>query len=137
MQVNELHRVYRIQKMLMKDMAHYRISSNNEAESLGLEGKCRVNLEIEYDQGDLELRLGPRSYYQKKIKPGIESDNSSSSRIKGGRSSQKWGPETPLSNPDRLNSPPWLFQALTLNMTTTWLIQHPNINGMILHDCYG
>ncbi|KAH6838153.1 hypothetical protein C2S53_009030 [Perilla frutescens var. hirtella] len=141
-QVYELHRLYRIQKMLMKDIAknagvdpHYRSSYNNRPESKPVEalgGKCRAS-ELEYDQSELELTLGPRSYYQKKIKaaePGIKSDNSGpsfsssstgSSRTKGAREEllrqQKWGPETPVSNQDRLNSPPWLFQALSLNMT--------------------
>lgn len=135
-QVYELHRLYRIQKVLMKDIAktktaridpHYRTSYNNGPESRPVEGKCRVEYD---DQGELELTLGPRSYYQKKIKaaePGIKSDNSGpsfsssstgSSHMKGEvLRQQKWGPETQVSNQDRLNSPPWLFQALSLNMT--------------------
>ncbi|KAI3451943.1 hypothetical protein Pfo_008608 [Paulownia fortunei] len=155
-QVYELHRLYQIQKMLMKDIAknarndpHYGTTCN-QAEArqcLDLErpaeefnvpesgGKCGVS-EIEEDQSDLELTLGPRSYYQKKIKaaepalpsdswPSFSSSSTGSSHIKGTRSTtreellsqQKWGMEMPVSNQDRLNSPPWLFQALSLNMT--------------------
>lgn len=148
MQVYELHRLYRIQKMLMKDIArNARIDRSstrttyNRAETkleraVESVGKCGVP-EIDYDdQSDLELTLGPRSFYEKKIKggepginqwdnnnnnsgPSFSSSSSGSSHIKGGRSptSLKWGPETPVSNQDRLNSPPWLFQALSLNMT--------------------
>lgn len=136
--------------MLMKDIAkrprtdpHYRSTCNEPEAKQCLEGcnfpesggKCTVS-EIEDDQSDLELTLGPRSYCQKKIKaaepalqsdsgPSFSSSSTGSSHIKGTRSTareeflsqQKWGLEMPVSNQDRLNSPPWLFQALSLNMT--------------------
>lgn len=113
--------------------------------------KCAVVPEIEDDQNDLELTLGPRSYYHKKIKasepafasdsgPSFSSSSSGSSHVRGRRSTigrdqdlQKWaGLE---SNQDRLNnnSPPWFFQALSLNMT--WLVLiieiHPQLIGMV------
>lgn len=110
--VYELHRLYGIQKMLMKDICkkglldqHY-----NKSES---GGNCRVNSTIEYENGDLELTLGPRSYYQKKM-----SENPGSWSSSGTFKDQKWGAEKPVSGQDRLNSPPWLLQALSLNMTT-------------------
>ncbi|KAI3462700.1 hypothetical protein Pfo_019363 [Paulownia fortunei] len=155
-QVYELHRLYRIQKMIMKDIAKKTrydqsyLSTCNQPEArqcLDLErpadefnivesgGNCRVS-EIEDDQGELELTLGPRTYYQRKIKavePGLPSDSrpsfssssTGSSHIKKTRSStreelltqQKWGLEMPVSNQDRLNNPSWLCQALSLNMT--------------------
>ncbi|KAK4416316.1 hypothetical protein Salat_2457100 [Sesamum alatum] len=160
-QVYELHRLYQIQKMLMKDIAKHKRKDQqygnnckqpearlcldlerpaeefNAPESGG--GKCRVS-ETEDDQGhDLELTLGPRSYRRSKTKaaepadppsdsgPSFSSSSTGSSHIKGTRlistreefsGQQKWALEKlPVSNQDRLNSPPWLFQALSLNMT--------------------
>ncbi|XP_042028682.1 uncharacterized protein LOC121775721 [Salvia splendens] len=109
-QVYELHRLYRIQKMLMKDIAKNGRDRNSptpyngpgsKSERAGESvGKC------EFD--DLELTLGPRSFYEKKSGPSL----SSSSTSKGVRSpGLKWGPETTVSHQ------PWLFQALGLNMT--------------------
>ncbi|KAL1537099.1 hypothetical protein AAHA92_29654 [Salvia divinorum] len=100
-QVYELHRLYRIQKMLMKDIAKnvrmdrssttYNGPSERAGESVG---KCELD-------DDLELTLGPRSFYEKKSGPS-----------KGARSpALKWGPETTVSHQ------PWLYQALSLNMT--------------------
>ncbi|KAL2241548.1 uncharacterized protein LOC105177798 [Sesamum indicum] len=162
-QVYELHRLYQIQKMLMKDIAknkrkdlqygnncklpEARLSLDLErpaeefnAPESGGAGECRVS-EPEDDQGhDLELTLGPRSYRRSKLTKAAEaadppsdsgrsfsSSSTGSSHIKGTRistreellSQQKWALEKlqPVSNQDRLNSPPWLFQALSLNMT--------------------
>lgn len=160
-QVHELHRLYQIQKMLMKDIArsprtdpHYETTRNQSKarQCLDLEqpveaqfdapesrGKCRVS-EIEDDESDLALTLGPRSYYQKKIKasepaalpsdsgPSFSSSSTGSSHIKGTRSTtrgdsfsqqQKWGLEntSAVSKQDRLNCSPWFHQALSLNMT--------------------
>lgn len=140
--VYELHRLYRIQKMLMKDIAknqrinpHYNEARQGPQLDRPVGAKYRVVSEIEEDQNDLELTLGPRSYYHKKIKaaePGLQSDSgpsfssssTGSSHVKGARSTAKdeqflkWGPEMGVSNnQDRLNSPPWLFQALSLNIT--------------------
>ncbi|KAL8472949.1 hypothetical protein ACS0TY_029310 [Phlomoides rotata] len=147
-QVYELHRLYRIQKTLMKDISknqrmnpHY----NNKSSCNHPKVRKSPHLErpgIEDDQSDLELTLGPRSYYHKKIKaadPGLQSDSgpsfssssTGSSHIKGASTAKddqflKWGPEMGVSwgpemgvsnNQDRLNSPPWLFQALSLNIT--------------------
>ncbi|KAG6395924.1 hypothetical protein SASPL_142057 [Salvia splendens] len=115
-QVFELHRLHRIQKMLMKDMeknARMDRSSTTTSTCNGPEprpeqagesvGKCGVPETGYDDQTNLELTLGPRSFYEKKV----------SGPTTGSRSpSLKWGPETPVSN-----SPPWLFHALSLNMT--------------------
>ncbi|KAK6151166.1 hypothetical protein DH2020_016098 [Rehmannia glutinosa] len=139
-QVYELHRLYQIQKTLMKDIArnakndpHYSTNTCNRAEAHqcpDLERPTGELINVLEDQSDLELTLGPKSYYQKKIKgaerarpsdsgPSFSSSSTGSSHIKGREelmlSQQKWGPVT--NNQDRLNSPPWLFQALSLNMT--------------------
>ncbi|KAL3646381.1 hypothetical protein CASFOL_011561 [Castilleja foliolosa] len=147
-QVYELHRLYQIQKMLMKDTA---IRSRAEArQCIDLERPVegfnfpqsadrvrRVSKIEDDDQSDLELTLGPKRYYRKKTKaaePAFQSDSglsfssssTGSSHIKGitGNdflSQQKWGPGPEMgisnTNQDRLNSPPWLFQALSLNIT--------------------
>ncbi|XP_073042440.1 uncharacterized protein [Primulina eburnea] len=138
-QVNELHRLYRIQKMLMKEIAKNRhrpwkcLNLENRAvefifsEPTG--GKCRV-LEIEDDhENDLELTLGPKSYNQKKIKAAeqtVASDLgpsfSSSKRTRNSTreellSQKKWaGLEmSNLSNQERLDNPHWHFKVLSLN----------------------
>lgn len=124
-QVYELHRLYRIQKMLMRD-----ISKNSRIDPHYRAGPRQCERPVEYDQSDLELTLGPKSYYETKGGvPGIRSGHSGtsfsssstgSSHMKGGPRSMKWGPETPLSSQDRLNSSgPWLFHALSLN-SMTW-----------------
>ncbi|KAK6151172.1 hypothetical protein DH2020_016104 [Rehmannia glutinosa] len=140
-QVYELHRLYQIQKTLMKDISrnakndpHYSTITCNQAEArqcLDLERPAEEFTNVSEDhQSDLELTLGPKIYYQKKSKgaerarpsdsgPSFSSSSTGSSHIKGREelmlSQQKWGPVT--NNQDRLNSPPWLFQALSLNMT--------------------
>ncbi|KAG8384293.1 hypothetical protein BUALT_Bualt04G0103300 [Buddleja alternifolia] len=149
-QVYELHRLYQIQKILMKDIAknprnnnpHYGLETK---QCLDLErpveefnyqktsGKCKVISQIEDDQmHDLELTLGPTCYYHRKIKaaepaafqsdsgPSFSSSSTTgSSHIKRTTSRSVTREEllSQLSNQDRLNSPPWLFQALSLNMT--------------------
>ncbi|XP_073063823.1 uncharacterized protein [Primulina eburnea] len=140
-QVNELHRLYRIQKMLMKEIAKNRHGPWKclDLENRAVEFKfsepagenCRV-LEVEDDQNDLELTLGPKSYNQKKIKLAAEqtvaSDlrpSLSSSKIRTRNSireellsQQKWaGLEmNNLSNQERLDNPHWHFKVLSLNM---------------------
>ncbi|KZV29888.1 hypothetical protein F511_17312 [Dorcoceras hygrometricum] len=138
-QVNELHRLYRIQKILMNEIAKNR---NRPWKCLDPEDravefkfpepageKCRV-LEVEDEQNDLELTLGPKSYNQKKIKAAekiVASDLgpsfSSSKRTRNSTreellSQQKWaGPEmSNLSNQERLDNPRWHFKVLSLNM---------------------
>lgn len=134
-QVCELHRLYRIQKMLMKDIARNRHCADNPNRQCPAEPAVqefiRVKCSVSEPEDDLELTLGPRSYYQKKSKPSetpalqsdsgtsLSSSSTGSSRINKEKrstseelSQQKWIPAQ-----DRLNSPPWLFQALRLNMT--------------------
>ncbi|XP_051141021.1 uncharacterized protein LOC127258270 isoform X2 [Andrographis paniculata] len=134
-QVSELHRLYRIQKMLMKDAAtagntrrhpHYASPAGIQfPDPTRPAGKYSFPA-IEDEQSDLELTLGPRSYYQKKIKasePELRSDSGTSfsssstgsNHIKLPR--QKWGLPTainPVSNQDRLSSPPWILPSLNL-----------------------
>ncbi|GER53757.1 hypothetical protein STAS_31300 [Striga asiatica] len=93
-QLYELHRLYRIQKVLMNEAKNSlennptknESPANDDAYNIpGSIDKLRVS-QAEVDHGDLELTLGPKIYYQEKIK-------------------------------DRLNNPPWLFQALSMNVT--------------------
>ncbi|KAL7141486.1 hypothetical protein ABFS83_08G056400 [Erythranthe nasuta] len=172
-QVYELHRLYQIQKLLMKEIAksptNYRSASSrklaqpelqqfNVLESGGTvaaaaAAKCRVVItEIEgHDHlmnSDLELTLGPKKYYKKQVNkacehatdqsdsgPSFSSSSTGSCHVAKGRRNfrsdhyqlQKKlpGPEimagnnnSNSNNQDRLNSsPPWIFQALSLNMT--------------------
>ncbi|GER30960.1 quinoprotein amine dehydrogenase [Striga asiatica] len=130
-QVYELHRLYRIQKVLMNDIA-----KNNRYTTTCRRPEARLCLDLERpagsgdmlrvsegedDQNDLELTLGPKSYYTKKIKaagPGLGSDSGPSFSSSSSGSGHMKGPEMPvLANKDRLNSSPWLFQALSLNIT--------------------
>ncbi|PIN17426.1 hypothetical protein CDL12_09912 [Handroanthus impetiginosus] len=131
-QVYELHRLYEIQKMLMKEIAKKARSDPRYCNKL--EAKQCFDLErpaeelncpeVEDEQSELELTLGSRSYYKRKIKASepafpadsglsFSSSSTGSSQGKGRRS----GDMLSLSNQDRLKSPPWLFQALSLNMT--------------------
>ncbi|XP_073279178.1 uncharacterized protein [Primulina huaijiensis] len=133
-QVNELHRLYRTQKILMKDLATVQRINNGTLhprapEFVELEnsvgeynsteaGENSRVLEAEDDQStDLELTLGPRSYCQRKIKaaePGTDlpgfgpgfSSISCMKRTKEGKQSQ-----------ERLDNSHWVFQVLSLNMT--------------------
>ncbi|KAL7101485.1 hypothetical protein ACP275_08G056800 [Erythranthe tilingii] len=167
-QVYELHRLYQIQKLLMKEIAKsptsYRSTSRKLVQPPELQqfnvlesgtvaaaaAKCRVITEMDgHDHlmnSDLELTLGPKNYYEKKVSKGCEhatdqsdsgpsfsSSSTGSCHVAKGRRNirrdhlyelQKKlpGPEIMQSNnnsnQDRLNSsPPWIFQALSLNMT--------------------
>ncbi|CAA0841038.1 Unknown protein [Striga hermonthica] len=136
-QVYELHRLYRIQKVLMNDIAknnRYATTCRRPEARLCLDlerpagsyyvpgsgDELRVS-EAEDDHNDLELTLGPKSYYQNKIKaagPGLRSDSGPSFSSSSSGSNHMKGPEMPVpANKDRLNSSPWLFQALSLNIT--------------------
>ncbi|KAL6573027.1 hypothetical protein OROHE_002503 [Orobanche hederae] len=154
-QVYELHRLYQIQKMLMmKDMYKLTTRRNdssdhaatcNRAEARVLEEEIKLaepdeNYRVSDEDDDLELTLGPRSYYyyyQKKIKgapavPAVPSDDSwpsfsssstgSSGHMRGitrntTTTRDRFMSEQPMpSNQDRLDSPPWPLQALC-NMT--------------------
>ncbi|EYU44475.1 hypothetical protein ABFS82_08G056600 [Erythranthe guttata] len=173
-QVYELHRLYQIQKLLMKEIAksptNYRSASSrklvqpelqqfNVLESGGTvaaaAAKCRSVVITEIDghdhlmNSDLELTLGPKKYYTKKVVskacehatdqsdsgPSFSSSSTGSCHVAMGRRNTRRsdhyelqkklpGPEIMASNnnnsnnQDRLNSsPPWIFQALSLNMT--------------------
>ncbi|XP_051126754.1 uncharacterized protein LOC127248457 [Andrographis paniculata] len=146
-QVYELHRLYQIQKSLMKDVvARNRAAAAGPRRRVDLEqpadggnrielaaGKCRVSeIEEDDDESDLELTLGHRSYYQKKVKasdpnptssddhrslrgPSFSSSSTGYSHVTAAAADQEllsWR----ISN-SNLNSLPWHFQALTLNIT--------------------
>ncbi|KAF6157821.1 hypothetical protein GIB67_038860 [Kingdonia uniflora] len=165
-QVYELHRLYRVQKTLMRNTKsskqnfENRISSNgvdyiNQEQrkaQLRLDLECpaeehidedeEITLEIE-DESDIKLTLGPtRSQRMKNVEKRLNFDmgeslssstESRSSQIPRASSTrQEWGiiqvPRFHSGRTDfdvddehlrqeRLNRPPWLFQALSLNMT--------------------
>ncbi|KAL3813665.1 hypothetical protein ACJIZ3_014933 [Penstemon smallii] len=139
-QVYELHRLYQIQKTLMKDIP--KATSNNydcdqpearrclDLDRPAEEFNIRDSESGNDHHTDLELTLGLSSYYHRKIKadepgsdsgPGFSSSSNGSSNVKRTRREEIFrGFEKmpPLSNQDRvINNPPWLFQALSLNMT--------------------
>uniref|UniRef100_A0A5B6Z0S0 Uncharacterized protein n=1 Tax=Davidia involucrata TaxID=16924 RepID=A0A5B6Z0S0_DAVIN len=173
--VLELHRLYQIQKILMKSMES---SSQIDDRHGAIKQKPRQTLDLEQpadeyyieesdgdgvleieDEREIELTLGPTSYCRRKkgetpltSDSGLSFSSSSSGsshlkrtilgtqqRIDKTRdefTGHKWGlVEMPDVNPalqsgrknsfdveeqsrqDRLKQPPWLFQALSLNMT--------------------
>nr|GMD58602.1 uncharacterized protein LOC109189099 [Ipomoea batatas] len=163
-QVYELHRLYRIQKILMKNIAVQKRQETQERELKNAttsnhdsnHKRTRQILDLEIpaeechnvadqggieDESELELTLGP-SCYNRRRKAALEPSDSSapsfsSSTDSHGKESSredlKWGVELKQSflegqnkssnveelqfRQDRLNNPPWLFQALSLNMT--------------------
>lgn len=93
-----------------------------------------IEVDNDEDDGEFELTLGTRSYSsQRKVNTGrmtdsgltFSSSSSGSSHVKRTRSStmeEKWGGLDQMTvsstNQDsKLNNSPWLFQALSLNMT--------------------
>ncbi|XP_073158754.1 uncharacterized protein [Henckelia pumila] len=121
-QVNELHRLYRTQKILMKDLATSHPSRPND-HSRALEFVEPENIAGEYsgvedDQSsDLELTLGPRSYCQKNIKaaePGTDLSGFSSTSCMKRSTSTKEG----KFQSQELDNSHWVFQVLSLNMTS-------------------
>lgn len=141
-QVGELHRLYRIQKKLMNNVNPENLkkhAANPNHYPDPAKPVREFNSRVSDIGDDLELTLGTRSYNHKKIKSaspdhhppnelpcdsGTTFSNSSStgsSHMNGKRKDeltiprQKWA--APVKNQDILNSPPWLVQALSLNLT--------------------
>ncbi|PSS30702.1 Suppressor of tumorigenicity 7 protein-like [Actinidia chinensis var. chinensis] len=150
-QVYELHRLYQIQKIMMKRTDHNRPKRQNQerwnspnhhqkplrgldleqpADEYIQESDGDGELELEDDEREIELTLGPSSYYRrKKVEtppssvsgPSFSSSSTGSSHMmmrttnSGVQSARKesFGVEEKL----RLLQNPWLFQALGLNMT--------------------
>lgn len=175
MQVYELHRLYQIQKILMKNIAkqkrqeaHQRefknaTTSNHMTHNLNQDSHKRTRqiLDLERpaeecyniadpgaieDESELELTLGPSCYNGRRKAPESSdsapsfSSSTDSHGKENSREDLKWGIELPAAlnqsflggggggqkssnveelqfRQDRLNNPPWLFQALSLNMT--------------------
>ncbi|CAA2993833.1 Hypothetical predicted protein [Olea europaea subsp. europaea] len=152
-QVCELHRLYHMQKILMKDIAKNRQNIHdfastskqmNDHADVHKNARQCIDLERpaekfeEQNESELELTLGPTSYYRKRkdAETPLASDSgrcfSSSST---GSNHIKFTIKEELLNPsflcrrknsseveeklrqDILNSPPWHMQALSLNMT--------------------
>ncbi|CAI9777509.1 unnamed protein product [Fraxinus pennsylvanica] len=152
-QVCELHRLYHMQKILMKDIAKnkqnihdFASTSKQMNDQADVHENARQCLDLERpaekfeeeDDSELELTLGPTSYYRKRkdAETPLASDSGrsfSSSSI--GSNHIKFTTREELLNPsflgrrknssevekklrqDILNSPPWLMQVLSLNMT--------------------
>ncbi|KAK2967679.1 hypothetical protein RJ640_030550 [Escallonia rubra] len=128
-QVYELHRLYKIQKMLMKNTERSRPNGHNQiSNQRDIYQKPRWNLDLERpaeeyieneDEREIELTLGLASYYQrKKVETPLTSDSgpsfSSSSTgsgiyqrmdtRRGGSTGPKWGlVEVPNSTPSFLS----------------------------------
>ncbi|CAH9111358.1 unnamed protein product [Cuscuta europaea] len=125
-QVYELHRLYQTQKKLMKNISKQKREYNN----------TRIPREsnLEEDESELELTLGPSRYSRcrkNKSQRSLSSSSSSSSP-----EDFKWGIELPAAMNQsflgggqngqngvedlqfRINNQPWHFQALSLNMTS-------------------
>ncbi|KAL2528359.1 uncharacterized protein Fot_20960 [Forsythia ovata] len=154
-QVCELHRLYHIQKILMKDIAKNRqnmhdFASTSKKMIMNDHGDVHKNtqqcLELERPaekfkiegESELQLTLGPTSYYRKRkdAETPLASDSGPSfSSSSTGSSHIKFTTREELLNPsflgrreisseveeklrqDILNYPPWLMQVLSLNMT--------------------
>ncbi|KAF5738247.1 hypothetical protein HS088_TW13G01143 [Tripterygium wilfordii] len=131
-QVYELHRLYRIQKLMMKNIARNR-PANGRSQQLW-KSKSQIKLDLEQpgeenygdleiiDETEIELTLGPSTYNQRKKPdtpltsdsgPSFSSSSTGSSRILQGISKSSVDVEEQL----RQQVPPWLFQVLSLNMT--------------------
>ncbi|KAM7507173.1 hypothetical protein LguiA_017626 [Lonicera macranthoides] len=88
-QVYELHRLYQIQKQLMKNIASTRASTQNQKQVIinahqqkhhqnleNLEGKGEVTIE---DESEIELTLGPSSFNKRrKLETPLNSDSGAS-----------------------------------------------------------
>lgn len=164
-QVYELHRLYRIQKILMKNMEggiaikekqrewnlknvisltqttnHDKDAKKRTAIKFDLERPAEEHVaesdsdEVEtIDESEIELTLGPSSYYnrRKKVDTTLTSDSghSLSSSSTGSSQINKTAREDSSgirnrfvdieekSRQERLKQPPWLFKVLSLNMT--------------------
>lgn len=158
-QVHELHRLYQIQKLLMKTIGSGVTDGGNPlnlagqidrtdrksqkgvglgrpADSLSPRSEgTRASETIEESQ--IELTLGPPSYRYSTSKPRPKkgdaqltssSFSSSSTWSSDNGTSGKLGSFGPLAvvkedqflKSERLNHPPWIFQALSLNSTWRW-----------------
>ncbi|XAR57727.1 hypothetical protein NMG60_11025975 [Bertholletia excelsa] len=141
-QVYELHRLYRIQKILMqsiKGQGRTRRGLNLEhpPEEYIAESDRGGSLEVE-DESQIQLTLGPASYYRRKkaenprpsdSDPSFSSSSTGSSQMKGSDYTARQGPvleggrkhslemEERVMSTERLKYPPWIFQPLGLNMT--------------------
>ncbi|KAF5736211.1 hypothetical protein HS088_TW14G00347 [Tripterygium wilfordii] len=150
-QVYELHRLYRIQKLLMKNIASNRPPNGRSQQLWNSNAKIKLDLEqpAEENYGDLEiideteieLTLGPSTYNRRKKSdtpltsdsgPSFSSSSRGSSRmnrtssltpprttraILQGSKSSTVDVEEQLRQERLQQTPPWLFQVLSLNMT--------------------
>ncbi|KZV24970.1 hypothetical protein F511_01940 [Dorcoceras hygrometricum] len=127
-QVIELHRLYRTQKMLMKDLAtldrngtsHSSCNNNSRARKYVDPGQNSRALGDHDQSTDLELTLGPRRYHQRKIKaaePGTDvtgfgqgfSSSSCMKRTREGFLNKQ--------NQETLDNSHWTLQVSSFKMT--------------------
>lgn len=117
-QVNELHRLYRVQKLMMSNM-ETRKPRRQEQE---MRWKTRKQNEEQIDESEIQLTLGPSVYktsshnrHQKRPNSG-QSLTSEDFGWSFGHSTKNVGEEH--LRQDRMEKhPPWLFQALSFKLT--------------------
>ncbi|XP_073147779.1 uncharacterized protein [Henckelia pumila] len=144
-QVNELHRLYRIQKMLMKEIAknRHRPWKRLEIENRAVELKfsepaggksCRVNLdqvEDDHENHDLELTLGPKSYnHHKKIKAAEQAVNASD--LGPGFSSSKRTRNSTRDQELLLSQQKWAGLEMTTNLSNQERLDNPHWHFKVL-----
>lgn len=137
-QVYELHRLYRIQKMLMKSIQtnnrhnnfqHHVQQQSSRIQSLDLERPAEEFI----DESAIELTLGPANYNsgRKKFPTPLTSDSgpsfSSSStesrnvinrRNSGIHQGNDMRSKIRVDIEEQMKQPPWLLQVLSLNMSS-------------------
>ncbi|KAD6795829.1 hypothetical protein R6Q59_020248 [Mikania micrantha] len=152
-QVYELHRLYQIQKMLMKNIQSSRHNhkenicfSNHQKQQMN---KTDLELaattkeydhttetpdsdqEIGEDESEIELTLAPTSFNRRRrmsnkpqlsdLVPGFSSSSSGSSNVQKvdifTRENSSFNIRNNTSSDRSLKHPPWMYQALSLNMT--------------------
>ncbi|KAM0032318.1 hypothetical protein Hdeb2414_s0016g00473661 [Helianthus debilis subsp. tardiflorus] len=145
-QVYELHRLYQIQKMLMKNLQSSRHTFNNyqqknkidleqPATTKGHDHVTQDDQEIEEEECEIELTLAPTSFNRRRRStkdkpessdsvPSFSSSSTGSSninkvdRITRENSSFLSGNRRNNNTSDvSLKHPPWMYQVLSLNMT--------------------
>ncbi|KAK1433134.1 hypothetical protein QVD17_10040 [Tagetes erecta] len=141
-QVYELHRLYQVQKMLMKNL---QVSKHNHQENICFNNypqKNKIDLEqpattkdqydhvtktsnndqeTEEDECEIELTLAPTSFNRKRRmtnKPGSLDSVPSFSSSSTGSSFLSSNRRNSSSSDISLKQSPWMYQVLSLNMST-------------------
>ncbi|KAE8680661.1 hypothetical protein F3Y22_tig00111372pilonHSYRG00070 [Hibiscus syriacus] len=127
-QVYELHRLYRIQKALMKSIEKSRPNGKRQLDLEHLANNHHGNEMLEViDESNIELTLGPPAKKQHEIStpprtsdsgltfssPSIEPCHMTTGYRHGSESNADLGEQL---RKERLGQAPWIFQVLTMNM---------------------